>query len=170
MYHMVVLWYASENFPLDTGEKKRRRVSLKLTTYCTVAVCLKKWLQPGKSQGPFQLSCNTFAVKKVSARQALQIQKTESGLKVLTTMALASHLTVLSANSPQPPFFTQELLLGKSTGLPAPRRWNQLTGHRTLAGNSIVLALHVELSTDWALNIDKWRDSWQLPTKSAQGI
>lgn len=88
-------------------------MSLKLTTYCTVAVCLKKWLQPGKSQGPFQLSCNIFAVKKVSARQALQIQKTESGLKFLTTMALASHLTVLSANSPQPPFFTQELLLGK---------------------------------------------------------
>lgn len=104
------------------------RVFLKLTMYGIVAACPKKHLQSGRPQGPFQLSCNIFAVK-VSARQVLQTQKTEFGLKALTSMALASHPTILSANSPQAPFFTEEPSPftgspGKSRRkcLPAPRR------------------------------------------------
>lgn len=75
---------------------------------------------------PFQPSPDTFAVE-VLARQGLQTPKTVFGFKVLTTTALASHLTALTANSSQAPFSTQEpptfiSLLGSPYGKAVPRQ------------------------------------------------
>lgn len=87
--------------------------------YCIVAMFVKKHvgLQPGKSQCPCE-SPNTFAVE-VLAGQGLQAQ--ETGFKVLTTMALASHLTVLTANSPPGPFLhTRTFYIYISPGMEMP--------------------------------------------------
>lgn len=93
-------------FPLDIGKSRDKSVSQ--VNNAPYSCCERKETSAAwEVSVPFQLSPNTFAVK-VLARHRLQTPKTVFGFKVLTTTALASHLTALTANFSQAPFSTQE--------------------------------------------------------------
>ena len=104
-------------FPLDIG--KHRDKSVSQVNNVPYRSCVHKEMSTAwEVSVPFQPSPDTFAVG-VLARQGLQTQSL-FGFKVLTTMALASHLAVLTANSPEAPFFPLHLCFSREVPMEMP--------------------------------------------------